>query len=79
MYINVVDRAFNVQVHFVRKVVFVLPFREEDDKLFGPASTWDTGSTGTHGNDPSYILSSVVRHTDKFIDEYLRVNESACK
>lgn len=45
----------------------------------GGATTWDAGSIGTHGQDSGYILSSVSRHTDEFIDEYLRVNESACE
>ena len=45
----------------------------------GWASTWDTYSVGTHGSDPSYIVRSISEHMDKFIDEYLRVNASACK
>ena len=43
------------------------------------AKTWDVASTGTHGQDPNFILSSVAQETDKFIDEYLRVNADACK
>ena len=42
----------------------------------GLAATWDRGVVGQGGG--AYILSSVSRLTDKFIDEYLRVNESAC-
>ena len=42
------------------------------------ATTWDIGSTGTHGRDSSYILATVAENADKFIDEYLRVNEDAC-
>lgn len=43
------------------------------------ARTWDTGTAGTHGRDSSVILSVVSQHMDRFIDEYLRVNASACK
>ena len=43
------------------------------------AMSWDGGSIGTHGRDSSYILSTVAQHTDKFIDEYLRVNTDSCK
>ena len=40
--------------------------------------TWQSGSTGTHGTDSSFILSNVSRHLDKFLAEYLRVNEEDC-
>ena len=32
----------------------------------------------SHSGDPGYILYWVSEHTDKFIDEYLRVNADAC-
>ena len=45
----------------------------------GSAKTWTVGSFGTHGKNPSFILSIVSQHTDRFIDEYLRVNAGACE
>ena len=42
------------------------------------ASTWHSGAVGTHGDDASYILSAVSRYMDRFLVEYLRVNEEAC-
>ena len=39
----------------------------------------EQSGTGTNGGDPGYVLSLVSQYTDKFIDEYLRVNEDACK
>ena len=45
--------------------------------LEGAAITWVTGRVGQ--GDATYILSSVSRLTDEFIDEYLRVNASACQ
>ena len=80
--INVVGIAFNIDVQFNRGVEVVYPFWEKPEGIFplaGHAPTWQWGSTGTHANDPSYILSAVARHTDKFIDEYLRVNADACE
>ena len=43
------------------------------------AITWSRGFIGTHGSSSSFILSGVSEHMDRFIDEYLRVNASACK
>ena len=45
----------------------------------GPAPTWTIGGFGTHGEDAGYILSGVAMYMDRFIDEYLRVNEDACR
>lgn len=71
--VNVVGKAFNVDLEF-HKVV--------EDAVSGEinhATTWSTGSTGTHGRNAGFIRSTVSEHTDEFIDEYLRVNEEACK
>ena len=46
---------------------------------FWQATTWYTYGYGTHGQDPTAIVSLVSQLTDKFIDEYLRVNAVACK
>ena len=42
------------------------------------ATTWDKGLLGSGGN-ANDVLSGLSRLTDIFIDEYLRVNEQACK
>ena len=42
------------------------------------ASTWYSGSTGTHGRDAGYILQFVAEKTDEFINEYLRANDHDC-
>ena len=65
-------RAFNVDLRFTKWL--------SDPELNGEtgrATTWDTGTVGQ--GDADYILSVVSRLTDKFIDEYLRVNDSACQ
>ena len=48
-------------------------------KLFFRTEAWNISSTGTHGQSPDYIVSSVSQYTDQFIDEYLRVNADACR
>lgn len=72
VYVHIAARAFSVSLEFNK-----LLYDEISEQAFS-ATTWSTGSTGTHGSDAQYVLSSVYRHTDKFIDEYLRVNEEAC-
>lgn len=49
-------------------------FRE----LTGTVTTWGLGSTGTHGKDPGFIIQSISSKVDRFLVEYLRVNETAC-
>ena len=71
--VNVVDSAFGIAVEYRKEM------KDLATMLESTASTWLIGSTGTHGRDPGYILSSVTRRADRFIDEYLRVNEGACK
>ncbi len=71
--VNVVGTAFSYSVEYKKRV------KDRASGLSTFATTWDTGGTGTHGPDASYILSLVSQYVDKFIDEYLRVNEDACK
>ena len=75
LYVNVtvVGGAYAVKLEY-NKMVFDLA----SDESF-PATTWETGSAGTHGRNSGFILSHVSRHTDKLIDNYLRVNQDACR
>ncbi len=70
--VNIVAQAFDISF-FYRKVV-----RDLSSGETLPATTWQIGSTGNHGQSSEYILSAISQHTDRFIDEYLRVNEEAC-
>ena len=50
-------------------------------KEFSMATTWTIGSIGlgaTNEADRGVILNTVAQHVDKFLVEYLRVNESWC-
>ena len=39
---------------------------------------WRRGLLGGHADDGYYVLSGIAPAIDEFIDDYLRVNESAC-
>ena len=74
LYVNVsvVGAAFHISVELNK----YLYDNYSDDSGF--SSTWWTGVTGTHGQDPGFILSSLSGQLDRFLVEYLRVNEEAC-
>ena len=71
--VSVVGPAFSTALEYWKVV------RDLATGLEIQTTTWDTGATGTHGRDSSYILGSVAQSVDSFIDEYLRVNADACK
>ena len=70
--VNVLNFAFSTKIEFYK---FLTDPRNNET---GFAVTWDRGHIGTHGEDANYILGIVSQNVDTFIDEYLRVNESAC-
>ena len=70
--VNVSGRAFNLTLAYKK----LLYDQVADETNF--ATTWDSGAVGTHGGDAAYILSTLAGHMDRFLVEYLRVNESAC-
>ena len=70
--VTVVSRVFDIVLDY-RKMVYDLASEE-----FFKTSTWDVGTTGTHGNDAGYIRSAVSEDMDTFILEYMKVNEEAC-
>ena len=74
LYVNVgvVGRAFGIETKYQKMV------RDTATELEYTATTWDISTTGTHSRNSSYILATVAKYADKFIDEYLRVNEDAC-
>ena len=65
--------AFTVDVSLNKAV------RDVTSSQFGLAETWTAGNFGLHGRDAGYILQSVSELLDRFILEYLRVNEDACQ
>ena len=71
--VSVVGAAFSSELLYFKRVVDLATIVEF------PTVTWSVGSTGTHGENSEHVLSSVSRHMDRFIDEYLRVNAAACR
>jgi len=80
-----IGSAFNVGFYFQKWMVdnqWMVAI-DANEKLplnaSGFAITWRNSSTGYHGSQGSnFILSTIAEMADKFIDEYLRVNASAC-
>lgn len=71
--VNVQGRAFAVLLEYMKFIHD--PVSGED----GTATTWRVGSVGTHGRDASFILSIISEYVDRFLVEYLQVNEDACE
>lgn len=74
--INVGSNFFGIGLKFRKWVLDIATSEGRGGQGF--ATTWDIGSAGTHGQNASFILQAVSEQVDKFIDEYLRVNEEAC-
>ena len=71
--VNVVGHAFSINLSFKKMV------HDRLSDITNLAATWDTNFTGTHGGDSGYILSLVSRGMDRFILQFLRLNEVACE
>ena len=70
--VSVLGPAVSVDVQY-KKYLF-----DPGNASNGFATTWQSSSTGTHGKDAGYIVQIVSEIVDKFLVEYLRVNEKDC-
>ena len=70
--VHVVGHGVSISLEFKKRV-------DDQHEHSGLAITWDARSAGTHGGDPGFIISGLSESMDKFLVEYLRVNESACE
>ncbi|MCY4290842.1 MAG: hypothetical protein OXC72_03670 [Roseovarius sp.] len=70
--VTVAKSAFFISTQYIKRV------EDTYNGLVGFSPTWRAGTIGTHRQDSSYILSTISPMVDRFIDEYLRVNESGC-
>ena len=61
------------------RVSFHKHLRDDVSDRTGFATTWETGVLGMQGKDADFIMQSVSEQLDRFILEYLRVNETACR
>ena len=71
--VNVLRKAFSISLEFKKP----LYDRFSDETLDAP--TWQKGVVGTHGGSKGYILSTISEYMDRFLVEFLRVNEDACE
>ena len=69
--VAVFGSAFGVFVSYKKIVI------DETSGVRLIATTWNTSSVGTY-DDPGYIVQNVSENVDKFLVEYLRVNEKDC-
>ena len=70
---DVVRAAVHVQVSYAKLMTDPGTMLE----YFLPS--WQTGTVGTYGRGPMAVHRRVAGIIDDFIDEYLRVNEAACR
>ena len=71
--VNVSGRAFSVSVAFKK------PLFDQVSGEGGAAETWNAGFVGTHGGYGGVIMQYLSEALDRFVLEYLRVNEDACR
>ena len=71
--VNVMGRSFSGSLRFYKMVSDSLLSSES-----GFASTWSTGSLGTHGSNSEYIVSIARGYLDEFVAAYLRTNLDEC-
>ena len=72
VHVDIFKMSFNITFTHMKWV---------EDELSGVEAlgvVWEDGSYGQHGLSPDYLVSVVSEITDHFVDEFLRVNESAC-
>ena len=70
--VGVVHWAFSVRVELMKEL------RDPLTQLRGGATTWRAHRYGVHSGDKSFVLSSLSSALGVFVDEYRRVNGSAC-
>ena len=69
--INVRGAAVHLAVEYARRVVFTT-----DDRPYRyVAKTWQSVGVGTHAGDTAYIMEGLDAHLDRFLNEYLKVNQ----
>ena len=78
------NSCLDIRVAVVEQIVIAtVEFRKRILDRFtdysGLALTWRTGVFVRHENRPELIMSHITRLMDKFLVEFLRVNDEACR
>ena len=79
LYVHSVRGGHSISLSFRQLVTREIFWNDIDIKVRDVTTTWNIGSTGTHDGDPQFVRFIASEQVDKFIAEYLRVNESACR
>ena len=68
--LGVLSRTMAINLDFMRFVAF-----SAEEKIYtAEASTWESGTFGTHGNKEELVISSLDGRLDLFVKEYLKAN-----
>jgi len=70
--VGVMDSGFGVSLEYWRVVYYYL----QDGRAFRTSAiAWSDGGTGSHVDDPEFILQKLDEHMDEFVNDYLAANE----
>lgn len=72
IHVRVLSRSFSIEIAFKKRLF------DAESAYCGAATTWNRSGLGTHGGAASYILQHLSELLDRFMLDYLRVNEDAC-
>ena len=72
IHVHVVGEAFSLRVEYRKWLA------DPQSGHMGPVATWSLGGTGEHNGGNVLPLNHLSDEIDRFISEYLRVNETAC-
>jgi hypothetical protein len=81
--INGIGSANRVGVSFTRRTFYAktagadvfVPDDVEVGLIAAAAVTWNTGSVGTHAGDANYVVSTIDRHLEQFLQAYIEAND----
>jgi hypothetical protein len=69
--VNIVGNAFSILIGFERLV----NYQVNDQVYLTSARTWTGGGAGTHGGSVTFLLDNIDEFLERFLIEYLRVNQ----
>ena len=70
--VSVVGQGFHIEIEFMRPVHWFLPDGTRADHM---ETVWIRGRTGTHASKPDFILSTIDKGLDQFLNAYLKANQ----
>lgn len=68
--VNVVNTAFNVEL-CIKELIEI---QRKSSPVLCIVVTWGVGRTGTHGNDSEFVVFSLSKCLDRFLNNYYKAN-----